>query len=263
VVALADPGDAAVDFAVSLVVTPFQEDAVAEIPAAVELGVPTFKAFMVYDFGLDDRRLFHALAMAGASGGMLEVHCENAVMLEELTARHLEAGETAPRFHATSRPPYVEAEATVRAIAYARAARAPLYVVHLSCDEALDAVRAGRAEGLPVFAETCPHYLTMDDSRYLLLPEEAARHHLAAPPRGGRARPALGGAGRRVAGARRHGPRPGPARHREAVLARVLRPHLQRRSGHRDALDARPLGGRRPWPDHHPAHGRPAGHDAC
>jgi dihydropyrimidinase len=114
---------------------------------------------------------------------MLEVHCENAVMLEELTARHLEAGETAPRFHATSRPPYVEAEATVRAIAYARAARAPLYVVHLSCGAALDAVRAGHAEGLPVFAETCPHYLTMDDSRYLLPPEEAARFIISPPLR--------------------------------------------------------------------------------
>jgi len=177
-------GDAAVDYAVSLVVTPFQEDAVAEIPAAVGLGVPTFKAFMVYDFGLDDRRLYQALAMAGASGGMLEVHCENAIMLEELTARHLEAGETAPRFHASSRPPYVEAEATVRAIAYARAARAPLYIVHLSCGEALTAVRAGRAEELPVFAETCPHYLTMDDSRYLLPPEEAARYIISPPLRG-------------------------------------------------------------------------------
>ena len=141
---------------------------------------------MVYDFGLDDRRLFHALAMAGASGGMLEVHCENAVMLEELTARHLEAGETAPRFHATSRPPYVEAEATVRAIAYARAADAPLYVVHLSCDEALDAVRAGRAEGLPVFAETCPHYLTLDDSRYDAAAGGGGQvRHLAAAPGAG------------------------------------------------------------------------------
>jgi dihydropyrimidinase len=176
-------GDAAVDYAVSLVVTPFQDDPVAEIPAAVEVGVPTFKVFMVYDFGLDDRRLFHALAMAGASGGMLEVHCENAVVLEALTARHLAAGETAPRFHATSRPPYVEAEATARAIAYARAARAPLYVVHLSCEAALAAVRVGQAEGMAIFAETCPHYLTLDESRYLRPPEEAARYIISPPLR--------------------------------------------------------------------------------
>ena len=176
-------GDAAVDYAVSLVLTPFHEDAVAEIPAAVELGVPTFKAFMVYDFGLDDRRLFHAMAMAGASGGMLEVHCENAVMLEELTARHLEAGETAPRFHASSRPPYVEAEATARAIAYSRAAGAPLYVVHLSCAEALTPVRDAQAAGLPVFAETCPHYLTLDESRYELPADEAAKYVISPPLR--------------------------------------------------------------------------------
>ncbi|HEY8169260.1 MAG TPA: hypothetical protein VIF84_11150, partial [Candidatus Limnocylindrales bacterium] len=176
-------GDAAVDYAVSLVLTPSHEAVVADIPMAIDLGVPTFKAFMVYDFGLDDRRLFEALATAGASGGMLEVHCENAVVLAELTARHLAAGETAPRFHASSRPPYVEAEATARAVTYARAARAPLYVVHLSCAEALAAVRAGQADGLPIFAETCPHYLTLDATRYDLPPEEAARFVISPPLR--------------------------------------------------------------------------------
>jgi dihydropyrimidinase len=176
-------GDAAVDYAVSLVVTSAQEDPVAELPRAVGAGVPTFKAFMVYDFGVDDRTLLRALAAAGESGGMLEVHCENAVVLEELTARHLEAGETAPRFHASSRPPYVEAEATARAIAYSRAARAPLYVVHLSCAEALAAVRDAHAAGLPVFAETCPHYLTLDASRYDLPADEAAKYVISPPLR--------------------------------------------------------------------------------
>jgi dihydropyrimidinase len=179
----ATEADSAVDYAVSLVLTPAQEDVISELSAAIELGVPTFKAFMVYDFGVDDRTIYHALAAAGSNGGMLEVHCENAVLLEELTARHLEAGETAPRFHASSRPPYVEAEATARAVALARGARAPLYVVHLSCAEALAAVRAGQADGLPVFAETCPHYLTLDDSRYGLPPEEAAKYVISPPLR--------------------------------------------------------------------------------
>ena len=176
-------GDAAVDYGLSLVLTPAREDAISELAAAVESGVPTFKAFMVYDFGLDDATLYRALAAAGQAGGMLQVHCENAVILEALTARHLEAGETAPRFHATSRPPYVEAEATARAVAMARAARAPLYVVHLSCEEALAAVRAGYADGVRVFAETCPHYLTLDESLYLLPPEEAARYVISPPLR--------------------------------------------------------------------------------
>ncbi|HVQ23345.1 MAG TPA: dihydropyrimidinase, partial [Candidatus Saccharimonadia bacterium] len=176
-------GDSAVDYAVSLVVTSGQDDPVAEMPAAVAAGVPTFKAFMVYDFGVDDRTLLRALAAAGEAGGMLEVHCEDPVILGALTARHLAAGETAPRFHASSRPPYVEAEATVRAVALARAARAPLYVVHLSCAEALAAVREAQTAGLPVFAETCPHYLTLDGSRYDLPAAEAAKYVISPPLR--------------------------------------------------------------------------------
>jgi dihydropyrimidinase len=179
----ATASDSAVDVAVSLVVTAAQDDPIAELPAAVAAGVPTFKAFMVYDFGVDDRTLYRALATAGASGGMLEVHCENVTILGALTARHLAAGETAPRFHASSRPPYVEAEATARAIALARAAGAPMHVVHLSCAEALDHVRAARAEGLPVSAETCPPYLTLTDERYDAPPEEAARFVISPPLR--------------------------------------------------------------------------------
>ncbi|MGZ8515646.1 MAG: amidohydrolase family protein, partial [Candidatus Limnocylindrales bacterium] len=143
---------------------------------------------MVYDFGVDDGTLSRALAAAGAQGGMLEVHCENRTMLQDLTAAHLAAGEVGPRFHASSRPPYVEAEATSRAIALARAANAPLYIVHLSCAEALAHVRAERGDGLPVFAETCPHYLTLTDDRYDGPAEEAARY-VTSPPLRGRGQP--------------------------------------------------------------------------
>jgi dihydropyrimidinase len=179
----ATDSDAAVDVALSLVVTAAQADPVAELPVVIEAGVPTAKAFMVYEFGVDDATLFRALAAAGAHGGMLEVHCENRTILESLTARHLAAGETGPRYHASSRPPYVEAEATTRAIALARAADAPLYVVHLSSAEALAAVRRGRDAGQPVFAETCPQYLTLTDERYDAPAEEAARFVISPPLR--------------------------------------------------------------------------------
>jgi dihydropyrimidinase len=175
--------DSAVDVAPSLVITAAHEDPAAEIPAAVDAGVPTFKAFMVYDFGLDDAAILRALEATARHGGLLEVHCENKAILDALTARHLAAGETGPRFHATSRPPYVEAEATARAVALARAAGAPLYVVHLSSADALVEVAKARAEGLPVFAETCPVYLTLDESRYLADPEEAARFVISPPLR--------------------------------------------------------------------------------
>jgi dihydropyrimidinase len=180
----ATAADSAVDIALSLVISAGQDDPIAELPAAIGAGVPTFKAFMVYDFGVDDATLSRALTAASASGGMLQVHCENRAMLENLTAAHLAAGEVAPRFHASSRPPSVEAEATARAIAIARAAGAPLYVVHLSCAEALAHVRAARADGLPVFAETCPHYLTLTEDRYDGPAEEAARYVISPPLRG-------------------------------------------------------------------------------
>lgn len=180
----ATAGDSAVDTAVSLVITADQDDPIAELPAAIAAGVPTFKAFMVYDFGVDDATLSRALATTAAHGGLLEVHCENRAVLEERTAAHLAAGEVEPRFHASSRPPHVEAEATGRAIALARAADAPLYIVHLSCAEALAHVRAARAEGRPVFAETCPHYLTLTDERYASSAEDAARYVISPPLRG-------------------------------------------------------------------------------
>ena len=179
----ATAADSAVDIAPSLVITASHADPVGEIPSVVDAGVPTLKAFMVYDFGLDDAAILRALDATGKAGGMLQVHCENRAILEALTARHLAAGEVGPRFHATSRPPYVEAEATGRAIALARAARAPLYVVHLSSADALAEVRAARAEGLPVFAETCPVYLTMTDDHYEGDPETAARYVISPPLR--------------------------------------------------------------------------------
>ena len=175
--------DAAVDVAPSLVLTAAHEDPAAQITRAIDAGVPTFKAFMVYDFGLDDAAILRALDATGRGGGMLQVHCENRAILEALTARHLAAGEIGPRYHASSRPPYVEAEATGRAIALARAARAPLYVVHLSSADALAQVRTARAEGLPVFAETCPVYLTLTEDRYAGDPEAAARYVISPPLR--------------------------------------------------------------------------------
>jgi dihydropyrimidinase len=179
----ATSSDAAVDVGLSLVVTADQPDALAEMPGVIEAGVPTLKAFMVYDFGVDDGTLLRALSVAGERGGMLEVHCENRTILETLSARHLAAGEVEPRYHASSRPPYVEAEATERAIALARAAGAPVYVVHLSSAAALEAVRRGRASGQAVFAETCPHYLSLTDERYDAPPEEAAKVVISPPLR--------------------------------------------------------------------------------
>jgi dihydropyrimidinase len=159
-------GDAAIDYGVSLAVTGQHDDPVAELPAVVDAGVATCKAFMVFDFRLPDARLFEAMKTMGTRGGMLEVHCEDPVLIDAAVASALQRGDTAARHHATTRTPEAEAVATHRAMAFARAADAPVYVVHLSSAAALAQVRAAKASGVRAWAETCPHYLALDDSRY-------------------------------------------------------------------------------------------------
>ena len=121
---------------------------------------------MVYDFRLPDDRLFAALQVMGRHGGMLQVHCENATIIDALVSGALGAGRIECRHHAACRPTYAEAEATHRAIALAQAADASVYVVHLSCADALAEVVAAKARGWPVYAETCPHYLSRTDAAY-------------------------------------------------------------------------------------------------
>jgi dihydropyrimidinase len=159
-------GDSAIDYGVSLVITGDQDDPVAELRAIVDAGVPTCKAFMVYDFRLEDRQLFEAMRTLGRLGGMLEVHCEDPVLVDAAVDDTLQRGNTSASYHATTRTREAEAVATLRAMAFARAARGPVYVVHLSSAPALEQVRAARAAGIRAFAETCPHYLTLDESRY-------------------------------------------------------------------------------------------------
>ena len=158
--------DSAIDYGVSLAISGRMDDPIAELPAVVDAGVPTCKAFMVFDFRLDDARLFEAVQVMGGRSGMLQVHCEDPVLLDAAVGAALHRGDVEPRFHATTRPSYVEAVATARALAFARMAGAPVHVVHLSSAAALHEVREARAAGVAVSAETCPHYLVLTEERY-------------------------------------------------------------------------------------------------
>jgi dihydropyrimidinase len=102
----------------------------------------------------------------GRHGGMLQVHCEDPVLLDAAVNDALQRGDVSPRYHASTRPPYVEAVATARVMAFARMAEAPVHVVHVSSAAALDEVRRAKAAGVRVSAETCPHYLVLTDERY-------------------------------------------------------------------------------------------------
>jgi dihydropyrimidinase len=163
---VATEGDSAIDYGLSLAISGHADDPLAELPATIEAGVATSKAFMVFDFRLGDGALFDAMRVMGERGGMLQVHCEDPVLLDAGVAQALQRGNTLPRYHATSRPPYVEAVATARAIAFARMTDSPVHVVHLSSAAALDEVRRGKTVGVRVTAETCPSYLTLTEDVY-------------------------------------------------------------------------------------------------
>jgi dihydropyrimidinase len=164
------------------VVSGHADDPIAELPATIESGVATSKAFMVFDFRLDDARLFEAIRTLGRHGGMLQVHCEDPVLLDAAVNFALQRGDVLPRYHATTRPSYVEAVATARALAFARMAESPVHVVHLSSAPALEEVRAARAAGVNASAETCPHYLVLTDERYDDPDPASCARYVISPP---------------------------------------------------------------------------------
>ena len=175
-------GQSVIDYGLSAVISGLQRDPISELPGLIDAGVPTFKAFMVYDFRLPDDELERAMRVAARGGGMLQVHCEEPGIIDPLVADALRRGETACRFHALTRPSRAEAAATRKAIDMARRAEASLYIVHLSCEEALDAVAEAKARGEPVYAETCPHYLTFTDALYADPDESEVIKRVISPP---------------------------------------------------------------------------------
>ncbi len=175
-------GRAAVDYGLCAVVSAQQPDALDELPELIRRGVPTFKAFMVYDFAVAADDLPRLLRTAARHGGMLMLHCEDPDIIDPLVAGALQRGDIGPRHHASTRPVEAEARATRRAIDLARRAEAPLYIVHLSCEAALEAVAEARARGEPVHAETCPQYLSLTDACYDDPDEAEVMKRVISPP---------------------------------------------------------------------------------
>jgi dihydropyrimidinase len=152
---------AAIDYAFHCIITELADAQLQEMKTLVREGVPTFKLFMAYPgvFMLDDASIFRAMSAAADSGGMICMHAENGGAIDVIVKRALAEGKRAPKYHALTRPTTAEAEATARAIALAEMAGAPVYIVHLSCNDALEKVREARDRGLRAYAETCPQYL--------------------------------------------------------------------------------------------------------
>jgi dihydropyrimidinase len=173
------------DYAFHMAVTWFSEQVRREMTQVFhENGISSFKTFMAYTgaIGVDDAELIEVLDTAHTLGALVTVHCEHGLAVQKLQQKLVAQGKTGPRYHAESRPPWIEGEATNRAIVLARCAGQPIYVVHLTCREALDAVYRARKEGQPVFVETCPQYLLLDDSVYLQDDFAAAAQYVMSPP---------------------------------------------------------------------------------
>ena len=140
---------------------------IAEMADCVEEGITSFKVFMAYKGALmvDDEQFLAVLEQTGKTGGLVMVHCENGDAVVRYQKEAMAAGNTDPKCHAWSRPPEVEGEATGRAIRLAEWTKRPLFVVHVTCEEAVREIRAARDRGLPIFGETCIQYLylTVDD----------------------------------------------------------------------------------------------------
>jgi len=123
------------------------------------------------------------MQVAARAGALVLVHAENGAVVEVLRRQALARGERTPEHHARTRPPLTEAEATSRAIVLAQIAGAPLYVVHVSCEEAVEPIRRARAAGAPVWAETCTQYLAIDESALSEPDFQGAKYVFTPPPR--------------------------------------------------------------------------------
>ena len=148
-------------------------------------GVTSFKLFMAYPgaFQVDDATIFRALLKTKENGGLVCMHAENGGVIDTLVKDALRKGQTAPKYHALTRPTRAEGEATSRAIALAEMADVPIYIVHLSCSDALEKVKQARDMGLPAYAETCPQYLFLSYDDYERPGFEGAGYVMSPPLR--------------------------------------------------------------------------------
>jgi dihydropyrimidinase len=156
-----------------------------EVPAIIAGGVVSVKMYMAYRGRLmvDDGTIFRTMLAFKEHGGLIALHAENGDVIDVLVRQAVAAGKVAPKYHAQTRPPVTEAEAVFRGICIAEVAECPVYFVHLSSRQALEQVQRARDRGLPVFAETCPHYLLLDESRYDQPGFEGAKYVLTPPLR--------------------------------------------------------------------------------
>ncbi|MFF9351994.1 dihydropyrimidinase [Streptomyces sp. NPDC014734] len=178
-------GKCAVDYAFHMIMSDVNESSLKEMDALVSAGVTSFKLFTAYPgvFLSDDGQILRAMQRAASNGGLVMTHAENGLAIDVLVEQALARGERDPRHHGEVRKALLEAEATHRVIRLSQVAGAPLYVVHVSAQEAVAELARARDEGLPVFGETCPQYLFLSTDNLAEPGFEGAKYVCSTPLR--------------------------------------------------------------------------------
>jgi dihydropyrimidinase len=176
-------GKAVVDWSLHQVIVDLPDSFFPALDELIRDGSPSFKMFMAYPGArmVDDATIFKAMRRTADNGGFVLMHCENGPVIDVLEQEAIAAGHTGPEFNAITRPPVTESEATTRAISLAELAGVPVYVVHLAAGQALESVARARDRGLPVYAETCPHYLLLTEQA-LEEPDFGGAKYVMCPP---------------------------------------------------------------------------------
>jgi dihydropyrimidinase len=160
-------GNAVADYGFHMIMSDVNDDTLKEMDGLVAEGIPDFKLFTAYPgvFYSDDGAIFRAMQQTAKNGGLIMMHAENGMAIDVVAADLVGEGKTDPYYHGVARYPIFEGEATNRVIRLAEAAGVPVYIVHLSARDAMNAVREARDRGVRAFAETCPQYLflSLDD----------------------------------------------------------------------------------------------------
>ena len=178
-------GTTAIDYGFHMIITDMPEERAPEMRQLADEGVTSYKLFMAYPGALlsDDGTIFRSMRKAGEDGTLVCMHAENGIVIDELVKIALAEGHIEPKYHALTRPTRLEAEGAHRALAIAEVARSPVYIVHLSCYDALKELRDAQARGVMAHAETCPQYLLLDIDAYDEPGFDGAKYVLTPPLR--------------------------------------------------------------------------------
>jgi dihydropyrimidinase len=176
-------GKCAIDYGYHLAITEYEPRHKPEFKKVIDAGVTTFKLFLAYPgvFMVDDQTMFRVMQSAGEAGGLTLVHAENGIAIQQLISDLLAQGKIEPKYHAQSRPPVMQADGVARAVKVAQVAKAPVFIVHVSCEAAMIELQRSRDAGNPAFGETCTQYLFLDETYYDKRNFEGAKYVFTPP----------------------------------------------------------------------------------